>query len=37
MRSSASGLELSLSEDAIAEAEPVLAVAVGLAMPGRGA
>jgi type IV pilus assembly protein PilM len=27
--------QLSLSEEALAEAEPVLAVAVGLAIPGR--
>ena len=29
--------QLSLSEEALAEAEPVLAVAVGLAIPGRNA
>ena len=29
--------QLSLSEEALAEAEPVLAVAVGLAIPGRTA
>ena len=29
--------KLALSEDALAEAEPVLAVAIGLALPGRSA